>query len=312
VPGAISPRAAIAAANLHVDAVAVEAIEAMRAVGLDPILFKGPDTANWLGEESVRAYQDCDLLVDPADEDRAGAVLERLGYNPYMEGADLGERWTHPARLWRRGADQVDLHHSLFGAESDPAEVWVQLSDRTTALRRGRTELTVLDRTATALVLALHAAQHGRAVAQPLDHLRLALARIERTSWEEAAGVAVSIGATAAFAAGLRLVPEGEALAHELALPDAPPVTVALAAASAPPQALALEQLTSQPGLRAKAAYVGRRLVPSAPWMRVSYPIARRGPVGLAAAHVWRLASAPVRIGRAVPAWRRARRRAAA
>lgn len=311
VGAGISPGAAVAAANLRVDATAVEVVEALRAEGVDAIVLKGPATVHWLGEEAARAYADCDLIIPVRQVDDAGRVLHRLAFEPHMEGVDLGERWTHPARMWSRGEERIDLHHGLAGAEASPDVVWSELRSRTSPLRRGRSELTILDPTATALVLALHAAQHGTAVPQPLRDLRLALAGLQPDVWAGAAALAERIDAAGAFATGLRLVPEGASVAESLSLPDAPSVSVALAAASAPPQALALEQLASKPGLRGKLAFARSRLAPPAAWMRASYPVARRGRAALLAAHAWRLATAPVRLARAVPAWRRARREAA-
>jgi Uncharacterised nucleotidyltransferase len=309
MPPSLSPRAAVAAANLRIDAVTVEVVDALRDARIDSIVLKGPSLAHWLGDDVARPYVDTDLLVQQERLDDARTVLERLGFEPYLEGADLGDRWAHPAWLWMRGDRLVDLHHGLAGAEADPVRIWSLLRRRTVPLTRGRSELKILDRPATALVLALHAAQHGAAVEQPLRDLRLGLERFERPVWDEAARLAGDLGASGAFASGLRLVPD--AAPADLAAAHTPSVPVALAAASAPPQALALEQLASQRGAAAKLGYVRRRLVPPAPWMRASYPLARHGRIGLASAHAWRLLSAPVRLGRALPAWLRARREAA-
>jgi hypothetical protein len=307
---AISRQTAIAASNLRIDAFAVEVVEALRGARVESIILKGPALAHWLGDDAARPYVDCDLLVRSDQLERARHELEGLGFEPYLEGVDLGARWTHPAWMWSRGDQLVDLHHGLAGADARPEMVWSELRKRTVALRRGHIELPILDPPACALVFALHAAHHGRAVGKPLHDLELALERFDRPVWREAARLGALLSASGAFATGLRLVPGGAAMADQLGVSCAATVQVALAAASAPPQAVALEQLASQQGVRAKLDYVRPRLVPAAAWMRASYPIARRGRAGLAAAYAWRFAVVPIRLLGAVPTWRRARKAA--
>jgi hypothetical protein len=302
----------IAAANLRVDAVTVEVTEAFVGRDVDTILLKGPTLTHWLGLRAARRYVDCDLLVEPAAYARAEEVLERLGFVRYLGEADLGELAKPPAWTWIRDPLYVDLHRTLAGVEAGPEALWQALTPHRERLRLARRDLAVLDRPATAFVLALHASHHGAAVEAPLGDLELGLEGFEREVWEEAARLASAVDATAAFAAGLRLVPAGAALADELDLRGRGSVGLALSTASAPPQAFALEQLAVQPGTRAKARFVAGRLVPSPAWMRANYPFARRGRAGLAVAHGWRLLSAPVRFVPSVRAWRRARREAAA
>ena len=243
---------------------------------------------------------------------QAESVLDGLGFVRHMAGAELGDRWTHPAWSWSRAGMHVDLHRGLAGAEAEPPEFWATLCDHTDRLRRGRVELVILDRPATACVVALHAAQHGAGVAAPLADLDLALERFPRAVWEDAAQVADRLTAAPAFGAGLRLSRPGAALAAELGLDAAPTVRIALSTASAPGQSFVLEQLAARPGVGAKLEFVRGRLVPPAQWMRAHYPFARRGPAALAAAHAWRFVTAPARLAPALRAWRRARREAAA
>src|SRR5262249_22746938 len=153
--------------------------------------------------------------VPEARLDEARAVLERRGFQPYLGGADLGERWTHPAWMWSRGDDRVDLHHGLAGALAPPERIFTELSARTVGLRRGRSELAVLERRAAGVVLALHAAQHGVGEGQPLRDLELAVQRLDSSVWAEAGALAERLDATGAFAAGLRLVPGGAAVAPD-------------------------------------------------------------------------------------------------
>ena len=306
----ISSGAVVAAANLRVDAVTVEVVEALRGRDLEPILLKGPTLAHWLGPDAARPYADCDLLVEQRCLEDAGAVLAGLGFARHMAGADVGDLWTHPAWMWSRSGAHVDLHHSLAGSEAAPDVLWTTLRDRTKTLRRGHTELAILEPRAAACVLALHAAQHGVAGSAPLRDLELALNRFERAIWDDAASIADQLAALPAFVAGLRLLPTGSALVSELELDADPTVEVALSSASAPKQAFTLEQLARRPGMVAKAEFIRGRLMPPPEWMRAHYPLARRGKAGLVTAHAWRFLSAPARLVPATRAWRRARREA--
>ena len=87
-----SARLLAAARTLGVDALAAETIEALRAAGVRSILLKGPALAGWLyGDGALREYGDCDLLVDPADTDRAAVVLRELGFRPFAQEQRLPE-----------------------------------------------------------------------------------------------------------------------------------------------------------------------------------------------------------------------------
>ena len=116
-----------------------------------------------------------------------------------------------------------------------------------------------------------------------------ALERAERAVWEEATRLAHSAGALTTFAAGLRLLPDGEAVAHDLGLPSDVPVEAALRRhGGAPPFAVGMEWLATAPGLRGKLRVIGRKVFPPPAFMRAWKPLARRGPLGLAAAYLWR------------------------
>jgi hypothetical protein len=156
--------------------------------------------------------------------------------------------------------------------------------------------------------LALHAAQHGKEWGPVLDEVELAVSREGVNTWRVAAELAVSLDATAAFAAGLRLVPAGGVLAGELGLPMDKPVDVALRAGTPPPVALGFDQLARAKGLRARVAILRHKLFPPPTFMRKWSPRARDGRLGLTLAYVWR----PIWLLRKAPAgfraWREARR----
>ena len=75
--------------------------------------------------------------------------------------------------------------------------------------------------------------------------------------------------------------------------------------------AAGFEALAATPGLFAKLRLVAHEMVPTRAFMRWWSPLARRGPLGLAAAYLWRpiwfVGHAPA----GLRAWRRARRHAA-
>ena len=135
--------------------------------------------------------------------------------------------------------------------------------------------------------------------------LELALQRWPPEVWEAAAGLAAEIGAIATFAAGLRLVPAGEALAERLALPDTSRLDWEIRQAARPRGAFHVEALVSASGVRARASVLRRALVPGPVWMRRQYIWARSGRGRLLAAYALHLLRAPLWAARA--AWFRHR-----
>src|SRR5205807_8669201 len=121
----------------------------------------------------------------------------------------------------------------------------------------GGVETQVLNQAARALNIARHAAHNGIASLQSLRDLELALDQLPQDLWLESAVLAERLAAGSSFAAGLRLLPQGTALAGRLALPIHGSVQVRLRAMSAPPLALGFDALTAKPGLAAKLRYVG-------------------------------------------------------
>jgi hypothetical protein len=154
----------------------------------------------------------------------------------------------------------------------------------------------------------LHAAQHGAGWGKGRADLERALVVADEGLWREAAALAARVDAVEAFAAGLRMAPDGERLAQRLELPQPSSVDVALRAATAPPVALGVEQLARAAGWRARAAILGRKLVPPAEFMRHWDRRAADSRPRLALAYVrrpfWLLRHAPA----GARAWWRARR----
>jgi hypothetical protein len=305
-PGS-SLRLLAAARTLAVDALTAEAIDALRAAGVRSILLKGPALAHWLyGDGALREYGDCDLLVDPADTDRAGAVLAELGFEPLVERTDPYMAAMAPphAECWTRGEGHeqiVDLHHCLFGAHAPNETVWRELSAATEPVGLAGVTAEVLDAPRRALVVTLHAAANGSGGDRSLEDLRRALSLVDEAVWEEAARIASRIGARQSFAAGLGLLPDGRELADRLGLQPPASAEVLLHAGTVPEGAIFLEALRNAQSARERCWLLVRALVPSPRYMRALSPLARRGRIGLCAAYAVRIAK---RIASARPALR--------
>ena len=111
-----------------------------------------------------------------------------------------------------------------------------------------------------------------------------------------------------AFTTGLALVAEGRDLLASLSLPVERSTEAALRAGGAPPMAEGLGWVVRQQGWRAKVSFAARHVVPPRGYMRVWFPPARRGRLGLVAAYAWRPVWLLLRVGPAVKAWLGARR----
>jgi hypothetical protein len=214
------------------------------------------------------------------------------------------------AREFERGLDRVvvDLHTTLPGVSVDDATAWRELSTVTQTMTVGRAQVSVLGDPGRALHVSLHSAQHGIQWKRPLQDLERAIATADTATWAEAADLAHRLGATESFAAGLRLTEAGRELASRLNLPPGESVEAALRAATAPPIALGFEELRMA-SWRKRARLSLQKLFPPPAFMRRWLPIARRGPLGLAIAYLYR----PVWLLRSAPegfrAWKEARRR---
>jgi len=285
---------------MAVDQVTAEVVEAMGLRGIAPILLKGPAIARWLYPEGGRSYRDTDLLVGPAEFANAGAVLVDLGF------ATDGQGWAaRPASTYQRQDPKsnqpfwVDLHRTLPYAQAPSAQVWSVLRADTGEMTVGGTTVAVLAPPARLVHVALHAAQHGIGVSQPLDDLRRAVATVDTGSWHEAVEVARRLGAEDCVSAGLILLPEGRALAAELGLTkDIRPILRTSTRVNA--AGWALQELADASSLRERIAIVHDLLFPTSVAMLRISPWARRGRISLALAYLGRLVRLPWRLVQAL------------
>jgi hypothetical protein len=200
----------------------------------------------------------------------------------------------------------VDLHRTLAGVGAEPAKLWRLLAARSEATYLPAGAVTLPDQPGSALIVALHAAQHGKTGGKALGDLDRALVTFSRAVWEAAARMAAELDATPALAAGLRLVSTGSAVAVELGLPSETDPETALRVRPYVPTALGFAGLAATPGARAKARFLVRKLVPTPAFLRHVFPFARRGHPGLAAAYAWRPISLLLHAPRGLWAWRQA------
>ncbi len=300
----------VAALNLTLDRAAAEVVTALRAAAVPTILLKGAVLRNWPIPDPARTSVDVDLLVRPDCIADAERVLERMGLvSRSLAGIPHDRPWS--AHIWESGPYGVkfDIHESLFGVGVPPDIGWQILRRETEEFQLGAATVEVLAPAGRAMHIAIHAAQHGADLIQPIGDLRRALQALPFELWQQAAVLAERLEATQLMAAGLRLLPAGEELATRLRLPLEVPPMVALLTRSPPPMAGGFEWFSRIPDGRARARFLARKLFPPREWLRNWAPVARRGPLGLAAAYVWRPIWLGVHAGPAYLAWRRARAR---
>jgi hypothetical protein len=213
---------------MALDAAAVDVLGALQRAGARPVLLKGPSIARWLYEPGERVYVDIDVLVAPEAGSTASSTLRAIGFSYVVES------WNSSVWVRRRSGVNVDLHTALLGIGLAPAPAFDALTRSVASFELSRGAVPVLETHARALHIVLHAAQHGAQERTSLEDLRRALARLPDETWAEAAALAVEVDATTAFAAGLRLLPEGARLAERLGLSTALTTLVAMRAATAP------------------------------------------------------------------------------
>jgi hypothetical protein len=276
------------ARNFVVDVLTAEVAGAFGGEGIEALVLKGPVLAKWLYPGEVRPYVDSDLLVAPGDRARAVGVLERLGfveYRPWMPtplSMDMGRT------TFSRGGGMVDLHCRLPGLDGDPDAIWGRLAASAEPQVIGGVELRVPDRDTVLLHVALHAAQHASLVEnKPLEDLRRALTLVEESRWSSALELARAYRGVPAFAAGLRLLPEGGDLARRLDLGEEGSLKYALLREDVIAEEL-YALLCADVGIGQKLAIAASRSFPRPDYMRWWSPLAQRGRLGLAGAYLWR------------------------
>jgi Uncharacterised nucleotidyltransferase len=292
------------------DAAAAEAVTAMHDVGVDVLLLKGRALAASLYlQGETRGYSDVDLLVSPDRLAAAERVLTGLGYRNVDEiqgiddvgGVVYAATWMRsPSGRW--DDVMIDLHWGLPGARR-PAEItWQALWAQRRPIDVGGYTASTLNRRGQAMHLAIHAAQHGAGFQKPLDELALALERWGEEVWQGAATLAYEVDAQEAFAAGLRLLPEGAWFASRLRLPPTDELDWTIRNRELRPRGtFHLSAFTEARGVLARGRILRRSLLPGRAWITYQYRWAEDDRILLAAAYGIHLLRMPVW---AVRAWR--------
>ncbi len=225
-------------ATFRLDVEYLRIAPAFSAARVSTILLKGPAFDQLLfGGVRSRSYSDIDVLVDPAGLAEAGRVLERLGFRRAERQSRVPEPFRRigiAVRLlaaphgapWVRERDgfTIDLHETLPLIGASPGDAWLALSAHHATVTLVDSEVTTLDRAASALLIALHAAHHGRGWSRAQTDLRRACELLERDCWDDAVRLARVLRAEAAMGTGLGTVAEGVELARELGLRTKPTI----------------------------------------------------------------------------------------
>jgi hypothetical protein len=188
-----------------------------------------------------------------------------------------------------RGEDNLDLHCTLHGLDGDPERIWAALREGAERQSIGGVDLWVPGRGALALHLGLHAAHHVEG--KPLEDLRRALAVADEDAWKEALELARDLDGLAAFASGMRLLPEGAERLRRLGIEDHVRSAQHEIRFEGVPTAEGIDSLL-RPGLgaRQRLSIVLAELFPRPGFMRWWSPLARRGRLGLILSYPWRWA----------------------
>jgi hypothetical protein len=276
--------------KMRVDVVAAEVVKALRAEGMRSILLKGPTTVRLLYEHAPadRGYVDVDLLVPPP-EGAAEAVIGHLGFVRWADR--VPHDWPAHSVAWVREFDGavVDVHRTFYGIGLPSDEAWQLLSHDTERMFVANTEVEAPSIPARLLIIALHAAAHGRARSKSQEDLARSLDRFDLDTWKAAAGLAARIEAREAFGTGLRLLPEGDDLAEQLGLPRTTSPYFLLRANGGSGLALFFERFASLHGTNAKLAFAARKLVPPRSLIRSWASMGPHRPSNLVLAYFLRL-----------------------
>jgi hypothetical protein len=126
--------------------------------------------------------------------------------------------------------------------------------------------------------------------AQTLHDLERALTSAGEDVWARALELALAVGAERPFVAGLDLTAPGHALRSALGL-ESHGLTDRdmLELLTSPPTARGFWGLSRHRGAPAKVRFLVAKLVPAPGFMRLRYPVARKGLPGLLYAYVYRL-----------------------
>jgi Uncharacterised nucleotidyltransferase len=278
------------ARNFAVDALTAEVASAFTGEGIGTVVLKGPVLARWLYPGEVRPYDDSDLMVAPDDRARAVSVLEWLGFAEHCAWMPTPLSLDPGGTAFnRRDGGMVDLHCQLPGLDGDPDAIWGRFAASPERQVIAGVELRVPDRDMVLLHVVLHAAHHANLVdGKPLEDLRRAIAAVEEMEWSGALELARVYQGVPAFAAGMRLLPEGTDLARRLGLGEVRSLQHEIRREDNVIVEELYALLSANAGVKQKLVTAASDFFPRPDYMRWWSPLARRGRLGLAGAYLWR------------------------
>ncbi len=200
----------------------------------------------------------------------------------------------------------VDLHRTLPYFGSPPGDVWRALTSSLATITLGDVHVDVLDVPQRCLHIAIHALQHAFEARGPFEDLRRAVAAASFEEWTEAAAVSRHLGAEDAMAAGLCLIPEGEALSSRLGLTTERRGIVHMAATvDRQLAAYQVQRFLDAETFAERLRLLVNPIMLSPANMRQVSPLARHGRVGLGLAYAARPFVMVGRVGSALVSRRR-------
>jgi hypothetical protein len=223
-------------------------------------------------------------------------------------GAAVGAQGASHATAWLRERDSfvIDLHDSLPQVGVSEGIVWQHITQHLDVITVAGVPTETLDRTASALLVALHAAHHGQKWDTATLDLKRAVEVFDLECWIAARDLAVKLHAADAMGVGLGLTDGGRAIARQLSLATEPSPASHLLWAGETWSASVVDSLLRQRDPRKAIGLIARIVWPTPTALRRGSALARRGRRGLVMAYGLR----PLQLSRRLPAALRARRRA--
>jgi Uncharacterised nucleotidyltransferase len=258
------------------DAVLGEVVRALAERDIRPLLIKGAATVHLLGvDPGTRPSVDVDLLVARPALPAAAEVLTALGFRDKRRDSRPSElAWHTHAQEWTRGDPlpmAVDLHYSV-GRVRASETLFATLSRDAEPIMVGPTMVDIPGPAACALIVALHAAQHGLGSAKALDDLSRAVVSVPEETWRQAGSLAAELRVVSSFAFGLRLVEGGAGLADRLGVLGAGTAMDHLRAHDSNGGTEWIHRLRRARTFRAAATVLRDALVPSPGLVRANHP----------------------------------------
>lgn len=283
------------AANcLRIDVAAVEAVVALRSAGVRPLLLKGPVIATWLWPDEAwcRSYNDTDLLVAPDQLSAAAEVLSGLGYRR-IPPSGLTFRHGPPkhAECWFRERDvmAVDLHRTIHGTETlDPSRVWEAAIQQAESIDLLGVSAETPGEAFRLLHLVLHVRPKDGPGTRAWIDLDRAIKTIPLARWRSAVLIADQLGLVGSVGPLLRRSEHGPELADSLGLPHRWPLHLRLQYVGDGTEATAFGAEFLRIGWLDRARLALEWVAPSPKRLRDRWPLASRGPIGLAVVYVTR------------------------